>query len=89
MSAVLRSVFIYTYGRNQLRPNTTVNVIDDGLRILADQQHQDLFFVRHPRTEKNLTQVRDFSLALGDTQKKVPDAVDQHRFLIHHSSHLL
>ena len=32
------------------------------------------------------TQVRDFSLSLGGAQKKVPDAVDHQRLLIHHPS---
>ena len=39
MSVVLSSVYIY--GRDQMRPNTTVNVMDR-LGTFAGQQHQDL-----------------------------------------------
>ena len=39
MSVVLSSVYIY--GRDQMRPNTTVNVMDR-LGTFAGQQHYDL-----------------------------------------------
>ena len=37
------------YDRHQVRPYTTVNVMNDELETIADQQYQEL---THPRTEK-------------------------------------
>ena len=39
------------YGRHQMRPYTTANVMNDELETTADQQHQELTFF-HARTEK-------------------------------------
>ena len=38
-----------TYDRHQVRPYTTVNVMNNEYETIADQQHQDL---THSRTEK-------------------------------------
>ena len=51
------------YDRHQVRPYTTVNVMNDELETIADQQHQEL---THPRTEKK-------SLTWWESNPRPPD----------------